>query len=57
LADIPLGTPGVRDVPLPKALPPTPFAQWEGWTLVIQLLVAALMARFLPMRRNQITPI
>jgi apolipoprotein N-acyltransferase len=57
LAEIPLGTPGVRDVPLPKALPPTLFAQWGSWTLVFQLLVAALMARFLPARRNQITPI
>jgi apolipoprotein N-acyltransferase len=57
LSDIPLGTAGVRDVPLPEPLPPTPFGRWGDLTLVIQLAIAALMARFLPARRNQITPI
>jgi apolipoprotein N-acyltransferase len=57
LAHIPLGASAVRDVPLPVALPPTPFGHWGVLTLFFQLLAAALMARFLPARRNQITPI
>jgi apolipoprotein N-acyltransferase len=44
LEEIPLGQAGVRDVPLPAALPLTLFARFGGWTLLAQLLIAAALA-------------
>ncbi len=44
LEEIPLGQAGVRDVPLPAALPPTLFARFGGLTLLAQLLIAAALA-------------
>ncbi len=49
---IPLGQSGVRDVPLPAALPGlTPYARFGDWMLLAQLLIAAAAAALLRVRR------
>jgi apolipoprotein N-acyltransferase len=51
LASLPLGTEGVLDAALPRALPPTPYARWgDGPTA---LLVAAALALVLQSRRRR----
>jgi apolipoprotein N-acyltransferase len=51
LARIELGKSGVRDLPLPAGLNPPPFfARLGDWTLLVQLLIAGLLAWFLARR-------
>jgi apolipoprotein N-acyltransferase len=41
LGSIPLGVEGVLDLPLPAALPPTPYARWGDWPVLLLLLFVA----------------
>ena len=53
LTQIDLGKSAVRDVPLPLALDPPPlFARFGDWTLLVQLLIAALLAGVLARRQQ-----
>jgi apolipoprotein N-acyltransferase len=53
LEQMDLGKSAVRDVPLPVALAPPPYARWGDWTLLAQLLIAALLAWALSRRQPQ----
>ncbi len=53
LASLPLGTEGVLDAALPRALPPTPYARWgdgPAGLLIVAALGLVLRARRRPMR-------
>jgi apolipoprotein N-acyltransferase len=51
LASLPLGTEGVLDAPLPRALAPTPYARWGDGPA--GLLIAAALALVLQVRSRQ----
>ena len=53
LSQIDLGKSGVRDLPLPTALAPPPYARLGDWTLAIQLLLAFGLAFLLARRQPQ----
>jgi apolipoprotein N-acyltransferase len=53
LTQIDLGKSAVRDVPLPRALEPPPFARFGDWTLLVQLLIAGALAWLLTRRQAQ----
>ena len=53
LSEIALGKSGVRDLPLPAAIVPPPYARFGDWTLLAQLLIAAALAWFLAQRPAQ----
>ena len=51
LGQIPLGHEGVLDLPLPAALPPTPYSRTGDWPVILLLIVSALaLARGAPTR-------
>jgi apolipoprotein N-acyltransferase len=52
LASLPLGSEGVLDAPLPRALPPTPYSRWgDGPT---GLMIAVALAMVLQARRRRV---
>ncbi len=51
LTSLPLGTEGVLDAALPRALPPTPYARWGDGP--VALLIAAAFGLVLQARRRQ----
>jgi apolipoprotein N-acyltransferase len=53
LGQIPLGHEGVLDLPLPAALPPTPYSRTGDWPVILLLIASALapaLARGAPTR-------